>query len=528
MGTPGDKSGSIKEVVKTEPEETTHRLSDPQQQEIFFSPQAPPPQGLPVPSVLSSPEQTTSIDMGVIERIPYFRSLVNPPTHLTAKPDAFRQVQLEQSTIEHYYGQTKHYPDYQQPSTSYPLPSKPKTFLIASDQPGPSGLQTPKTKLAASVGPGRLKKAKKVAQEQQGTPQTRKTYQCNYSYCKKTFTSSEKLERHEQTHLGSSPFKCENCKKTFTSKFKLVRHALIHSDRKPFSCTVCDRTFHRKDHLKNHIKVHSPQKIIHVCEACKKQYTSLLSYRKHLALHAAEEGNLTCQMCSETFDSKDDILYHLKIHAGSRTVKNPNDKKFKCEQCGRKFFTRKDVRRHNVVHTGNRDFLCQFCPQRFGRKDHLVRHIKKSHNTKYVAEDTVTTATIKAEPTESIPPSDVSIKSEFSESSLSNAPETFGPAELSLPLIEGDLTPFLEESEALLNVEPLKDLGSTILEDIGSAPSTSGILTSENIDASQTVLDDVVLNNAELLLLQSDGDKNLPLPGFSQTFQSPPPGPPPL
>jgi len=33
-----------------------------------------------------------------------------------------------------------------------------------------------------------------------------------------------------------------------------------------------------------------------------------------------------------------------------------------------------------VVHTGLRDFLCQFCPQRFGRKDHLTRHIKKSHN----------------------------------------------------------------------------------------------------------------------------------------------------
>jgi hypothetical protein len=33
-----------------------------------------------------------------------------------------------------------------------------------------------------------------------------------------------------------------------------------------------------------------------------------------------------------------------------------------------------------VVHTGQRNFACPFCQQRFGRKDHLVRHAKKSHN----------------------------------------------------------------------------------------------------------------------------------------------------
>ena len=54
-------------------------------------------------------------------------------------------------------------------------------------------------------------------------------------------------------------------------------------------------------------------------------------------------------------------------------MKSPADRKFRCDHCERRFFTRKDLRRHLVVHTGKRDFLCQFCPQRFGRKDHLVR-----------------------------------------------------------------------------------------------------------------------------------------------------------
>lgn len=62
-----------------------------------------------------------------------------------------------------------------------------------------------------------------------------------------------------------------------------------------------------------------------------------------------------------------------------RTKRSPNERRFKCDQCERMFFTRKDVKRHLVVHTGVRNYACQFCQQRFGRKDHLVRHAKKSH-----------------------------------------------------------------------------------------------------------------------------------------------------
>ncbi|XP_066999202.2 uncharacterized protein [Anabrus simplex] len=200
--------------------------------------------------------------------------------------------------------------------------------------------------------------------------------------CSKAFGSPGKLGQHMYSHTGERPFECTQCNKAFSSKFKLVRHVLIHSDERRYRCTVCERTFHRKDHLKNHVKVHSPVKKTFHCEreGCSKEYSSFLSFRKHVAVHAAEEGNLECKMCGKTFATKEEIVYHLKVHAGSRTVKNPSDKKYRCDHCERKFFTRKDVRRHLVVHTGKRDFLCQFCPQRFGRKDHLVRHIKKSHH----------------------------------------------------------------------------------------------------------------------------------------------------
>lgn len=178
------------------------------------------------------------------------------------------------------------------------------------------------------------------------------------------------------------PFACDNCSKAFSSKFKLMRHVLIHSDQRQYRCTTCDKTFHRKDHLKNHIKVHNPVKRRYKCEKedCGKEYSSILSFKKHNAVHSVEEGSLDCKICGSQFSSKEDIVTHLKIHSGSRTMKTPADRKYHCEHCDRSFFTGKDVRRHMVVHTGRRDFLCQFCPQRFGRKDHLTRHIKKSHS----------------------------------------------------------------------------------------------------------------------------------------------------
>lgn len=200
--------------------------------------------------------------------------------------------------------------------------------------------------------------------------------------CSKSFTSPCKLTQHSYSHTGEKPFVCKHCSKAFSSKFKLVRHVLIHSDQRQYHCTICDRTFHRKDHLKNHAKVHNPIKRTLQCDrtGCTKEYSSVLSYRKHIAVHSVEEGFLDCKICSKVFESKDELLYHLKIHSGSRVIKTPADKKYRCNFCDRCFYTGKDVRRHLVVHTGLRDFLCQFCPQRFGRKDHLTRHIKKSHN----------------------------------------------------------------------------------------------------------------------------------------------------
>lgn len=81
-----------------------------------------------------------------------------------------------------------------------------------------------------------------------------------------------------------------------------------------------------------------------------------------------------------------------------------------------------------------RDFLCQFCPQRFGRKDHLVRHIKKSHSKNLPPEqqpkggerEPVEMVVVKTE----YPETSVKIET-TSESSVSN-PEPFNPLEFNI------------------------------------------------------------------------------------------------
>ncbi|KAM9296815.1 zinc finger protein PLAGL2 [Gastrophryne carolinensis] len=168
------------------------------------------------------------------------------------------------------------------------------------------------------------------------------------------------------------------CDKTFASKYKLCRHMATHSLQKSHQCFHCGKMFHRKDHLKNHLQTHNPNRVALQCPECSKNYSTKYGHRRHLALHAIARGDLSCTICLQVFRDRQSVLEHLKSHNHRPAVGN-REKKYPCEHCDRCFYTRKDVRRHLVVHTGRKDFQCHCCSQMFGRKDHLTRHLKKSH-----------------------------------------------------------------------------------------------------------------------------------------------------
>ncbi|XP_008004964.1 zinc finger protein PLAGL1 isoform X1 [Chlorocebus sabaeus] len=212
------------------------------------------------------------------------------------------------------------------------------------------------------------------------------TFPCQL--CGKTFLTLEKFTIHNYSHSRERPYKCvqPDCGKAFVSRYKLMRHMATHSPQKSHQCAHCEKTFNRKDHLKNHLQTHDPNKMAFGCEECGKKYNTMLGYKRHLALHAASSGDLTCGVCALELGSTEVLLDHLKAHAEEKPPSATKEKKHQCDHCERCFYTRKDVRRHLVVHTGCKDFLCQFCAQRFGRKDHLTRHTKKTHSQELMKE----------------------------------------------------------------------------------------------------------------------------------------------
>jgi len=287
--------------------------------------------------------------------------------------------------------------------------------------------------------------------------------------CNKKFSSPGKLRQHEYSHTGETPFECKipDCDKKFTSKFKLKRHILIHSQTKTFLCDVCHRAFRRKDHLRNHEKVHDPGKTIYTCtyDNCARTYNSVTSFRKHQAMHSAEEGQLDCKICKMMLSSQEELMTHLKVHAGSRTMKGSLDKKFVCGQCDKKFFTRKDLKRHSVVHTGNREFSCPHCTQRFGRKDHMTRHAKKTHANFYDSSERLERTRLISTPLPGEEEEELVVRPSRKERSVSDpGPPLLLSRELKVPSYSSKVEPLNEMAESTQQLHQLPNQQKVIEE----------------------------------------------------------------
>ncbi|XP_038056950.1 PR domain zinc finger protein 4-like isoform X6 [Patiria miniata] len=180
---------------------------------------------------------------------------------------------------------------------------------------------------------------------------------------KETLQELHEKDKNNNSACASScePWKCSNCSKVFGT-FSLLE---VHS---------CESKIKRaKPCQQQNVRTSQNR-----CTYCGKMYNTKPGFKKHMALHAAASGELTCKICNKDFENTHNLLEHIKFHSGKSS--GTKEKKHQCEHCDRQFYTRKDVRRHMVVHTGRKDFLCQACGQRFGRKDHLVRHTRKSHD----------------------------------------------------------------------------------------------------------------------------------------------------
>ncbi|RWS23116.1 Huckebein-like protein [Leptotrombidium deliense] len=94
-----------------------------------------------------------------------------------------------------------------------------------------------------------------------------------------------------------------------------------------------------------------------------------------------------CPHCQVSFSNNGQLKGHIRIHTGNffrqfAYVKQQNvcigERPFACDHqnCGKTFTRNEELTRHKRIHTGLRPYSCSVCAKRFGRKDHLKKHVK--------------------------------------------------------------------------------------------------------------------------------------------------------
>ena len=160
---------------------------------------------------------------------------------------------------------------------------------------------------------------------------------------------------------------CDVCKKVFSSLSVLKAHKKLHIGE-GFSCDLCDKQFARRYDMNRHRKIHSKDKRLS-CGKCRKTFTTQLEMSEHLSTHLNDEKKFSCQFCGVAYAEQNNLMRHKKLHS--------EDKPFVCVNCGIDFLNYENLTSHmRFQHTEDeeRPFSCRFCGSAFSDKFGLARH----------------------------------------------------------------------------------------------------------------------------------------------------------
>ncbi|KAM4642110.1 uncharacterized protein O3C94_016491 [Discoglossus pictus] len=190
---------------------------------------------------------------------------------------------------------------------------------------------------------------------------TKKHYFC--FECKKYYTSSKALAKHEKRHTQERPYKCSDCEKCFLHPSILVRHQKSHTGEKPFACPECGKCFSLEGNLLRHRKTHTGNKE-YVCTECGKRFSREDALVRHQKSHTGE-NTFICPDCGKFFVSNSHLVRHRKIHT---------EKPYACSECGKCFRETVKLERHQRIHVGLKPYECTVCGKGFNKNRILVAH----------------------------------------------------------------------------------------------------------------------------------------------------------
>ncbi|KAK7861643.1 hypothetical protein R5R35_006562 [Gryllus longicercus] len=164
--------------------------------------------------------------------------------------------------------------------------------------------------------------------------------------CDRTYRSEISDSRSMSYRFGEEMgelLECEYCKRPFPRLNSLKRHLRTHFGYETLPCKICGKGFSRKEHLVRHMLLHTGGRPFE-CEICKKSFTR----KEHLNRH---------------------LLIHNETYLGHKTQPDYCSSSFKFEKNGSEVKSKR--------HT------CEICGNDFGRKEHMVRHVRRTHSLSY-------------------------------------------------------------------------------------------------------------------------------------------------
>ena len=145
-----------------------------------------------------------------------------------------------------------------------------------------------------------------------------KNIKCEYEQCDKMLPKNYLKLHIKRIHLKIRDHICEVCKKPFTTINDLNTHKIVHEERK-FPCNICGLKIRSKVSLVNHMEGRHMgiSKKPYFCQDCGIQYSNTSHRRMHMDQSLLEK--YPCDTCGKQFGFNKNLKKHKKMHTAVRS-----------------------------------------------------------------------------------------------------------------------------------------------------------------------------------------------------------------